>query len=80
MPTPFINAPDALLHLWNKFSLSGEVDGSNPPATMREAYNQVVAIQLRHMREAVEEINDDVRALTQLDGPQPPTRAGCVAP
>ena len=31
---------------------------------MREAYNQVVAIQLRHMREAVEEINDDVRALT----------------
>ncbi len=61
MPTPFINAPDALLHLWNKFSLSGEVDGSNPPATMREAYNQVVAIQLRHMREAVEEINDDVR-------------------
>jgi len=73
MPTPFT---DALKTLWNKFALRGDLDGSNPPATMREAYNQVVAIQLRHMREAVEEINDDVRALTQLDGPQPPTRAG----
>ncbi len=40
MPTPFTDAPDTLLHLWNKLSLSGDLDGSNPPATMREAYNQ----------------------------------------
>ncbi len=51
MPTPFTDAPDALLHLWNKFALSGDLDGSTPPATMREAYNQVVAIQLRQMRD-----------------------------
>ncbi len=51
MLTPFTDAPDALLHLWNKLALSGDLDGSTPPATMREAYNQVVAIQLRQMRE-----------------------------
>ncbi len=77
MSTPFT---DALLRLWNKFALRGGVDAQNLPDSVQDAYNQVVAIQLRHMREAVEEINDDVRALTQLDGPQPPTRAGCVAP
>ncbi len=73
MPTPFTNAPDSLLHLWNKFSLSGEVDAQNPPATMREAYNQVLAIQLRHMREGVQAINEDVQHLLDLDGPRPPT-------
>ncbi len=47
MPTPFTDAPDALLRLWNKFALSGDLDGSTPPATMREAYNQVVAKEFR---------------------------------
>ncbi len=79
MPTPFTNAPDSLLHLWNKFSLSGEVDAQNPPATMREAYNQVLAIQLRHMREGVQAINEDVQHLLDLDGPRPPTCCVCGA-
>ncbi len=79
MPTPFTDAPDALLHLWNKFSLSGEVDAQNPPATMREAYNQVVAIQLRQIREGVQAINEDVQQLLDLDGPGPPTCCVCGA-
>jgi len=61
MPTPFTDAPDALLHLWNKFALSGDLEGSTPPATMQEAYNHVVAIQLRQMREGVQAINEDVQ-------------------
>ncbi len=79
MPTPFTDAPDALLHLWNKFSLSGEVDAQKPPATMREAYNQVVAIQLRQIREGVQAINEDVQHLLDLDGPGPPTCCVCGA-
>ncbi len=79
MPTPFTDAPDALLHLWNKFSLSGEVDGSIPPATMRGAYNQVLAIQLREMREGVQAINEDVQHLLDVDGPGPPTCCVCGA-
>ncbi len=47
MPTPFTNAPDALLHLWNKFALSGDLDGSTTPATVQEAYDQVIAISVR---------------------------------
>ena len=65
--------------LWNQLVLSGEVDANDPPATMQEAYAQVLAIQLRPMREAVEQINDDVRALKALDGPQPPTCCACGA-
>ncbi len=79
MPTPFTDAPDALLHLWNKFALSGDLDGSTPPATMQEAYNQVVAIQLRQMREGVQAINEDVQHLLDVDGPGPPTCCVCGA-
>ncbi len=77
--TPPADWPPALLHLWNKFALAGEIDAQHPPATRREAYTQVVAIQLQHMREAVEQINDDVRPLKALDGPQPPTCCTCGA-
>ncbi len=60
--TPFTDAPFALQALWNKFALSGEVDARNPPVTVQEAYNQVVEIQLRHMGEVMEELNEDVNA------------------
>ncbi len=40
--TPFTDAPFALQALWNKFALGGELDPLSPPATVREAYNQVV--------------------------------------
>ncbi len=67
MPTPdstrFTDAPFTLQALWNKFSLSGEVDAYTLPATVQEAYNQVVEIQLRHMGQVTEEINKDVNAL-----------------
>ncbi len=79
MPTPFTDAPLALLRMWNKFALSGDLDGSTPPATMREAYNQVVAIQLRQMREGVQAINENVQHLLDLDGPGPPTCCVCGA-
>ncbi len=46
---------------------------------MQEAYAQVVAISLRHMHEAVEQINDNIRALKELDGPQPPMCCACGA-
>ncbi len=49
MPTPFTDAPDALLHLWNKFALSGEVGAQNPPATMREAYDREAACTPTHV-------------------------------
>ena len=77
--TPHADWPSPLQRLWHEFALSGEVDGAKPPATMQEAYNQVLAIQLQHMHEAVEQINDDVRALKALDGPQPPTCCACGA-
>ncbi len=38
-----------LERLWNKFALRGDLDGSNPPATLGEAYNQVIEIQARHI-------------------------------
>ncbi len=46
---------------------------------MQEAYNQVVAIQLRQMREGVQAINEDVQHLLDLDGPGPPTCCVCGA-
>ncbi len=69
---PTASWPRHLQESWRDCVERGEVDATNPPATMQEAYAQVVAISLRHMREAVEQINDDVRALKALDGPQPP--------
>ncbi len=52
--TPFTDAPFALKALWNKFALGGELDPHDPPATVREAYNQVVAVHLKEMRDTVE--------------------------
>ncbi len=77
--TPHVDWPPPLQRLWNQFALSGDGDGANPPATMQEAYNPVVAISLRHMRKDVEQINDDVRALKALNGPQPPMCCACGA-
>ncbi len=52
MPTPFTDAPLALLRMWNKFALSGDLDGSTPPATIEGAYRQVIALQLQEMRDS----------------------------
>ncbi len=57
--TPFADAPFALKALWNKFALRGELDPHDPPVTVREAYNQVVAVHLTEMRETVEAIEAD---------------------
>ena len=65
MPTPdsilFTDAPFALKALWNKFALRGELHPHSPPASVREAYNQVVAVQLTEMRETEEAIEADIR-------------------
>ncbi len=58
--TPFTDAPFALQALWHKFALRGEVDSQNPPATVQEAYNQVVGVQLKEMRETLEAIEADI--------------------
>ncbi len=34
MPTPFTDAPDALLRRWIRFALSVEVDAQNPAETV----------------------------------------------
>ncbi len=72
--------PPALQRFWNQFALSGEVDGNNPPATVREAYNQVVAVQLKEMRETVEAIAADIRnaEMDMLASAGPPDQAACV--
>ncbi len=59
--TPFTDAPFTLQALWSKFALRGELAPHSPPATVREAYNQVVAVQLTEMRETVETIEADIR-------------------
>ncbi len=78
--TPFTDAPFALKALWNKFALRGEVDSQIPPATVREAYNQVVAVQLKEMRETVEAIEADIRnaETDMLASAGPPFQATCV--
>ncbi len=35
MPTPFTDAPNALLRLWNKFALRRGLDANDPPARRR---------------------------------------------
>ena len=55
--------PPDLLHLWQTFTLSGELDPQHPPATVLEAYTQVAEIQARHLREVVQDIQPDVTAL-----------------
>ena len=54
--TPFTDAPFALKALWHKFALRGELAPHSPPATVREAYTQVVAVQLKEMHETMEAI------------------------
>ncbi len=78
--TPFADAPFALKALWNKFALGGELDPHDPPATVREAYNQVVAVQLKEMRETVEAIEADIRnaKTDMLASAGPPDQATCV--
>ena len=60
---PMANWPPDLLHLWHTFTLSGELDAQHPPATVLDAYTQVAEIQARHMREVVQDIQQDVTAL-----------------
>jgi len=76
----FTDAPFALQALWNKFALRRDLGGSNPPATMQEAYNQVVAVQLKEMRETVEAIAADIRnaKTDMLASAGPPDQATCV--
>ena len=78
--TPFTDAPFALKTLWNKFGLRGELDLLSPPATVREAYNQVVAVHLKEMRETVEAIEADIRNVEtdMLASAGPPDQAMCV--
>ncbi len=84
MPTPdathFTDAPFALQALWNKFALRGELHPHNPPATVREASNQVVAVPLKEMRETVEAIEADIRnvEMDMLASAGPPLQATCV--
>ncbi|MDA2911776.1 hypothetical protein MYX04_12715 [Nitrospiraceae bacterium AH_259_D15_M11_P09] len=78
--TPFTDAPFALQALWNKFTLRGELDPHFPPATVREAYNQVVAVHLKEMRETVEAIETDIRnaETDMLASAGPPDQATCL--
>ncbi len=84
MPTPdsapFTDAPFALKALWNKFALRGELDPHDPPATVQEAYNQVVAVHLTEMRETLEAIAADIRnaETDMLASAGPPDQAMCV--
>ncbi len=78
--TPFTDAPFALQALWNKFTLRGLLDSRNPPATMQEAYNQVVPLHLQAMRETVEAIEADIRnaEMDMLASAGPPDQATCL--
>ena len=69
-----------LERLLNKYALRGEVDSQNPPATVREAYNQVVAVQPKEMRETVEAIEADIRnaETDMLASAGPPDQATCL--
>jgi len=77
--TPFADAPLELQRLWNKFALRGELAPLSPPATVREAYNQVVAVQLKEMRATVEAIEADIRnsETEMLASAGPPFQATC---
>jgi len=72
--------PPALQCLWNKFALRGELAPHHPPATVREAHNQVVAVQLTEMRETVEAIEADIRNSETdiLASSGPPLQATCL--
>ena len=60
---PMAKWPPDLLHLWHTFTVSGELDAQHPPATVWEAYDQVIEIQARHLREAMQDTQPDVTAL-----------------
>ncbi len=68
MPSLFTNTPDALLRLWNKFALHRGLDANNPPATIEEAYRQVIALQLGHVAYLLEDIYRDANALVAEEG------------
>ncbi len=69
-----------LRRLWSKFVLSGEVDAQHPSATTREAYNQVVTLHIKDMRETAEAICTDFRLLEadMLASQGPPAPATCA--
>lgn len=52
--TPYADWPPELLRLWHHFVRRGELDSHNPPTTAWEAWNQVIEVQARHLREAIE--------------------------
>ena len=64
----------------NKFALRGELDLRYPRAIVREAYNQVVAGNLKEMRETVEAIEADIRnaEMDMLASAGPPLQATCL--
>ncbi len=78
--TPFTDAPFTLQALWHKFALRGELDPHDPPGTVREAYNRVVAIHLKEMRETLEAIEADIRnaEMDMLASAGPPDQATCL--
>ncbi len=78
--TPLTDAPFARKMLWNKFTLGGELDPHDPPATVREAYNQVVGVHLKEMRETLEAIEADIRnsETHMLASAGPPLPATCL--
>ncbi len=78
--TPLTDDPIALKALWNKFALRGELAPHSPPATVPEAYNQVVAVHLKEMRETVEAIAADIRnaEMDMLASAGPPLQATCL--
>ncbi len=77
--TPFTDGPFTLQALWHKFALGGELDPLSPPATVREAYNQVVPLHLQAMRETAEAICTDLRLLeADLLASQRPPPATCL--
>ncbi len=80
MSTPFTDAPFALKALWHKLTLRGELDPHSPPATVREAYTQVVAVHLKEMRATVEDIEADIRnvEMDMLASAGPPLEATCL--
>ena len=78
--TSFTDAPFALKARWNKLALRGELDLRYPRAIVREAYNQVVGVHLKEMRETVEAIEADIRnaKTDMLASAGPPDQATCV--
>ncbi len=69
-----------LERLWNKFTLRGELALHDPPARAQEAYNLVVAVQLREMRGTEAAFAADIRNAEthMLASVGPPFQATCL--